>query len=107
MLNTNKTIEILEKGKTWDGDYEETSLGEFDVYLEENATVGKYTPGGGSTGDDSISVAAKSLGFFMLFDNINLNDKMIKYDGQTYSISGWDRFWTPDKGFHHIEAEFK
>ncbi len=107
MLITNKSIEIFEKGKNWEGDYEETSLGLFDVYLEEHSTIRKFTPGGGSSGQDTMSVAPVSVGFFILFDDINLNNKMIKYNEKSYSIENWDRYWEPDGEFHHIEADFK
>jgi hypothetical protein len=104
--HTNKTIEIYENVRDWEGNLSSSLVGTYDVYLEETATKEVFS-NPYDEGSHSDAVQNSSRGFFMLFVNLNLDGKTISYDGTTYTIKGWDRFVDRKGNFHHIEATYK
>lgn len=103
---TNKTIEIVSSKLDWEGNIQTESLGSFDVYLEETATKDVLSVTG-DEGFHSDAMQYTSRGFFLLFNNIDLDKKVIIYDGEEYNITAWDRYTDRKGRFHHIEATYK
>lgn len=104
-MYVNKKIELFTKNKDWEGNITPVSLGTFDVYLEEHSSKSFEDVSGGST---TLNVSIKtSKGWFILFEDIELGDAQLTYDGKTYAIDSWDRYFFPGGDFHHIEADFK
>ena len=102
---TNKTIEIIDFAKDWKGNPIEQSLGFYKVYLEENATSLNV-----AVWDERRRVydqAEATKGFFILFENIDLEGKQFKYDGKLYSVRHQDKFFDEYGDFHHIEVDFR
>ena len=102
---TNKKIEIFSTKTDWEGNPEDVSEGFFDVYLEEHSTRILLTiwDERRQTYDEGHS----SKGFFILFENLNLTEKSVKYDGKIYTIHNFDKYTDHYGDFHHIEANFK
>jgi len=102
---TNKTIEIWTNERNWQGDTAITLVGSYDVYLEENATKDIFSMPE-DKGSHSDAVQNSSRGFFILYENINMDKKLIKYDGESYIVKKWDRFTDRKKAFHHSEVTY-
>ena len=103
---TNKTIQIYSKNKSWDGDYNAGLVGKYDVYLEEHSSRETFKIDYGSS-SGPLDVANTSKGFFILQENIDLSEKTITYDDNSFVIANWDRYFDMYGDFHHIEADFK
>lgn len=102
---TNKTIEIWTNERNWQGDTAIALVGSYDVYLEENATRDIFSMSG-DKGSHSDAVQNSSRGFFILYENINMDKKLIKYDDESYIVKKWDRFTDRKKAFHHSEVTY-
>ncbi len=98
---TNKTIEIFQNTINWQGEATKVSLGNFDAYVEEHSTSVMIKYDG-----EGVDLTG-TKGFFIIFDNLNLNDMHVKYDEMEYKIDKWDRYFDQYGDFHHIEATFK
>lgn len=103
---TNNTIEIFRTELDWEGNLSSSSLGTFDVYLEETATK-EVLFVTGDEGNHSDAMQYSSRGFFILWDDVDLDKASITYDGEEYTITAWDRFTDMKRRFHHIEATYK
>ncbi len=103
--HTNKTIEIYTNERDWQGNVTSALIGSYDVYLEENATREVFSVQN-DEGAHADAVQNASRGWFILFSNINLDKKIIKYDEESYTVTKWDRFTDRKGNFHHIEATY-
>jgi len=83
-----------------------TLIGQYGVYLEEHSTRRAYDVSG-DEGSAPSAITNTSKGFFILKEDVDLTETMIEYDGKSYSIDTWDRYWNKDGTFHHVEVEFK
>ena len=102
---TNKQIEIFSTETDWQGNPEDVSLGTFDVYLEEHSTRNLLTAWdeGRQVYDDTHS----TKGFFIIFEDLDIENKSVKYDGKIYTIYKSDKYTDQYGDFHHIEANYK
>lgn len=103
---TNTEIEIFEEKEDWEGNLTFKSLGNYFVYLEGHSTREPYNF---SNANDArgADIQSRTKGFFILFSDIDLTEKQIKYNNEKHIIANWDRYVFPEEGFHHIEATFK
>jgi len=97
---TNKTVELKRKTSTGSGSFGKTSLGTFSVWLEgldtqEQRNIGSVT-----------NERAIPHGLIFLFSDIDLTNCFVVYDGGTYPVTGFDKFYDRNGDFHHIEALF-
>ena len=102
---TNKKIEIFSTKTDWEGNPEDVSEGFFDVYLEEHSTRLLLT-----VWDERRQMydeGHSSKGFFILFEDLDLTEKSVKYDGTIHTIHNFDKYTDQYGDFHHIEANFK
>ena len=105
-MKTNKTIEIFRRERDWSGEESLTSLGNFNVYLEEHYTKDKHYASGGRD-SAPLDIVQESKGFFIIFDELDLKNASIKYDEKTYVVGWIDTYFDMKNRFHHTEAMFK
>lgn len=100
---TNSTVEMLKETTDWEGNPSTTSLGTFNAYLEQHSERGQLKVDG-----DTFAVTTGNRGFLILFSDIDLSgDTKVKHNTKTYTVSNWNRYVHPTRGFHHIEVEYK
>lgn len=100
---TNATVEMFKETTDWEGNPSQSSLGTFDVYLEEHSERDQLKVDG-----DTFAVTTGNRGFIILFSDIDLSgDTKVSYNGKTYTVDVWNRYVHHQRGFHHIEVEFK
>lgn len=100
---SNATVEMFKETSDWQGNPSTTSLGVFNVYLEQHSERNQLKVDG-----DTFAVTTGNLGFFILFTDIDLSgDTKVSHNTKTYTVSNWNRYIHPTRGFHHIEIEYK
>lgn len=102
---TNKSIEIFSEEKDWQGNTDRISLGFYDVYLEEDQTNRNLTMYEGR--QQVYDEGQLSKGFFIVYEDLDLEGKTIEYNEKTYAVRHADRFFDEYGDFHHLEVDFK
>ncbi|HXK71959.1 MAG TPA: hypothetical protein PLQ68_04565 [Clostridia bacterium] len=100
MARTNSTITISQKTVDWKKtDSTPISLGSYSVYLEHHISFTKLQ----SLFGGSFDIINKAKGFCIMFDEVDLVNCYITYNGTTYEILKYSVFNNMKGDFHHIE----
>jgi hypothetical protein len=97
-MRTNKTITIIRETVNWKHQKTTTSLGSYDVWLEE-VVVRSLTHREGHTVSEKLGD-----GLVFLANDVDLTNCYWMSGSTRHDFVDWDRFYARDGAFHHVEA---
>lgn len=100
MAITNFTVEFKRKSSDGHGTFSKTSIGSYDVWLEQESVSAQRSIGS-ITNERNIP-----KGTFVLWSELDLKDCYIVIDGDTFPIVAADKFYDRSGEFHHIEGAY-
>lgn len=111
MSLVNAEVTIVRQTKDWEGKITNSAVGTYEVWLEERKAVVYNQNQMDVRG--FVEEVETSKGMFFLWEDVDLTDTSAVYNGSSYTVFSWDRFYKrkppgdDEPPFHHIEAFYK
>ena len=99
MGRTNTTISIYRKPTLPTSEDSPTLVGTYDVWLQERINIVTSA----NDLDLPAAILEQAKGLVILWDDIDLSNCYMTYNGVNYEITGTFRFMLRDDRFHHRE----